>query len=116
MKTGKRRSDAGERPTTESNEEEERFLEQYRPGVYPRPSVTVDLVVFTVIDKLLHVLFVRRGEHPFKGRWALPGGFVRVSDDRKDQGEDLAPRFSERVGRAALSRQVHRRSSCLRLL
>lgn len=71
------------------NEEEEKFLEQYRPGAFPRPSVTVDLVVFTVIDKLLHVLLVRRNEHPFKGRWALPGGFVRVTDDRKDQGEDL---------------------------
>jgi 8-oxo-dGTP diphosphatase len=69
--------------------DEERFLEQYRPGEFPRPSVTVDLVIFTVIDKLLHVLFVRRNEHPFKGRWALPGGFVRVSDDRKNQGEDL---------------------------
>lgn len=69
--------------------EEERFLEQYRPGDFPRPSVTVDLAIFTVLDKLLHVLFVRRNEHPFKGRWALPGGFVRVSDDRKNQGEDL---------------------------
>jgi 8-oxo-dGTP diphosphatase len=86
-KTAKRKGDAGER--VEQHEDEARFLEQYRPGVYPRPSVTVDLVVFTVIDKLLHVLFVRRNEHPFKGRWALPGGFVRVSDDRNDQGEDL---------------------------
>ena len=69
--------------------DEEKFLDQYRPAAFPRPSVTVDLVVFTVIDKLLHVLLVRRNEHPFKGRWALPGGFVRVNDDRKDQGEDL---------------------------
>src|SRR5690348_6066087 len=73
----------------EESQEEARFLERYRPGDFPRPSVTVDLVVFTVIDKLLHVLCVRRNEHPFKGRWALPGGFVRVSDDRKNQGEDL---------------------------
>lgn len=84
--------DAGKEPSAGSHAargEEERFLEQYRPGDFPRPSVTVDLVIFTVLDKLLHVLFVRRNEHPFKGRWALPGGFVRVSDDRKDQGEDL---------------------------
>lgn len=72
-----------------TSEEEEKFLEQYRPGAFPRPSVTVDLVIFTVIDKLLHVLLVRRNEHPFKGRWALPGGFVRVTDDRREQGEDL---------------------------
>jgi len=69
--------------------EEQRYLEEYRPSDYPRPSVTVDLVIFTVQDKDLKVLLVRRDAHPFKGRWAIPGGFVRVSDDRKDQGEDL---------------------------
>ena len=69
--------------------EEERFLEKYRPAAFPRPSVTVDLVILTVQDKDLKVLLVQRNEHPFKGRWALPGGFVRVSDDRTDQGEDL---------------------------
>ncbi len=68
---------------------EAQFLEQYRPGDFPRPSVTVDLVILTVVDRDLKVLLVQRGEHPFKGKWALPGGFVRVSDDRKDQGEDL---------------------------
>jgi 8-oxo-dGTP diphosphatase len=78
------------RPEAERHDaDEERFLERYQPQDFPRPSVTVDLVVFTVLDRLLHVLLVRRGEHPFKGRWALPGGFVRVNDDRTDQGEDL---------------------------
>ena len=69
--------------------EEERFLEKYKAGAYARPSVTVDLVILTVLDNDLKVLLVQRNEHPFKSRWALPGGFVRVSDDRKDQGEDL---------------------------
>ena len=69
--------------------EEDRFLEKYRPGAFARPSVTVDLVILTVLDKDLKVLLVQRNEHPYKGRWALPGGFVRVSDDRNDQGEDL---------------------------
>ncbi|MBX3217540.1 MAG: NUDIX hydrolase [Labilithrix sp.] len=87
MKTAKRKPGSGER--AEQEDDEERFLEGYRPGVYPRPSVTVDLVVFTVTDRRLQVLLVRRSEHPFKGRWALPGGFVRVGDDRKAQGEDL---------------------------
>ena len=86
-KPPKRKTEASEHAPADADEE--RFLEAYRPGEYPRPSVTVDLVVFTVIDKLLHVLFVRRNEHPFKGHWALPGGFVRVGADRKDQGEDL---------------------------
>jgi len=74
---------------TKKKSEEEKFLEEYRPGDYPRPSVAVDLVIFTVIDKELRVLLVQRKEHPFKARWSLPGGFVRVKDDRKDQGEDL---------------------------
>lgn len=69
--------------------EEQKFLDKYRPGDFARPSVTVDLVILTVEDKTLKVLLVQRGEHPFKGRWALPGGFVRVSDDKKSQGEDL---------------------------
>ena len=74
---------------TEAQRGEQRFLETYRPGKFPRPSVTVDLVILTVIDKDLQVLLVQRGEPPFEGRWALPGGFVRVTDDREDQGEDL---------------------------
>jgi len=68
---------------------EEAFLEKYRPAAFPRPSVTVDLVIMTVQDRDLKVLLVQRNDHPYKARWALPGGFVRVSDDRTDQGEDI---------------------------
>ncbi len=55
---------------------------------YPRPAVAVDMVVLTVVDMDLKVLVIERGEPPFAGQWALPGGFVRVSDD-EGQGEDL---------------------------
>jgi 8-oxo-dGTP diphosphatase len=68
---------------------EAQFLRTYRPGDFPRPSVTVDIAAFSVIDAELRVLLIRRGEHPFKGSWALPGGFVRVGDGHRDQGEDL---------------------------
>jgi 8-oxo-dGTP diphosphatase len=68
---------------------EAEFLKNYRPADFPRPSVTVDIAAFSVIDAELRVLLVRRGEHPFKGAWALPGGFVRVGDGHRDQGEDL---------------------------
>jgi 8-oxo-dGTP diphosphatase len=69
--------------------EEKQFLEGYRPGDYPRPSVTVDLVIFTIIDARLVVLLVKRKEHPFKGSWVVPGGFVRVGESANEQGEDL---------------------------
>lgn len=43
---------------------------------YPRPAVTVDMVVFTIQEKRLKVLLIQRGAEPFLGKWALPGGFV----------------------------------------
>ena len=69
--------------------DEKAFLASYRPKDYPRPSVAVDLVIFTIIDAQLRVLLVRRSEHPFKGAWALPGGFLRVAEGTLSQGEDL---------------------------
>ncbi|WP_394849131.1 NUDIX hydrolase [Pendulispora brunnea] len=69
--------------------EEAAFLREYRPVDFPRPSVTVDVAAFSVLDAELRVLLVKRGGHPFRGAWALPGGFVRVGDGHRDQGEDL---------------------------
>lgn len=43
---------------------------------YPRPAVTCDTVVFTMLADDLAVLLIRRKDDPFKGAWALPGGFV----------------------------------------
>jgi len=42
--------------------------------------VTVDLVVLTPVDDRLDILLIRRGHEPFKGRWALPGGFVDIDE------------------------------------
>ncbi|WP_227010247.1 NUDIX hydrolase [Pelagibius marinus] len=47
---------------------------------YPKPAVTVDLVLMSVQDARLTVLLQRRATEPFAGRWALPGGFVRVEE------------------------------------
>ncbi len=47
---------------------------------YPRPAVTVDVVLFTIRSGELAVLMIRRGQAPFKGHWALPGGFVEESE------------------------------------
>ena len=51
---------------------------------FPRPLVTVDVVIFTVLDDALKVVLVRRAEapdDPFPGRWALPGGFIDIERD-----------------------------------
>src|SRR2546425_6466435 len=47
---------------------------------YPRAALTVDCVVFGLGEGELKVLLIQRGLEPFKGRWALPGGFVRVDE------------------------------------
>jgi len=47
---------------------------------FPRPALTVDVVIFTLRENRLHTLLVERGEPPFAGMHALPGGFVRVDE------------------------------------
>jgi len=47
---------------------------------YPRAALTVDCVVFGYDEGELKVLLIQRGLEPFKGRWALPGGFLRVDE------------------------------------
>ena len=48
---------------------------------YPAVAVTVDLVVLTVRAERLQALTIRRGEEPYAGQWALPGGFLRPDED-----------------------------------
>ena len=52
----------------------------YDASIFSRPSVTVDIVIFSVRDKCLHLLLIQRKESPFEGQWALPGGFVRPGE------------------------------------
>jgi len=51
---------------------------------YPRAALTVDCVVFGFDNGDLKVLLIERGLEPFKGAWALPGGFVRVDETVDD--------------------------------
>ncbi|HEY1619639.1 MAG TPA: NUDIX domain-containing protein [Streptosporangiaceae bacterium] len=56
----------------------------YDPAVYPPVAVTTDLVVLTIREDELAVLLVRRGEPPFAGELALPGGFVRPDETLRE--------------------------------
>lgn len=47
---------------------------------YPHPAVTTDIVIFTIRDRKLKLLLIRRGGEPYRGKWALPGGFVQVRE------------------------------------
>jgi 8-oxo-dGTP diphosphatase len=52
----------------------------YDPSHFPAFAVTVDVVILTMSEGLLHVLLVCRGEAPFEGMWAVPGGFKRPTE------------------------------------
>ncbi|OBZ14077.1 ADP-ribose pyrophosphatase [Bacillus sp. FJAT-27264] len=74
---------------------EAQFLTTYNADAYEHPSLTVDMLIFTVMDleqnnyrklpqKSLQLLLIKRGEHPYLGQWALPGGFVAVDESIED--------------------------------
>ncbi len=52
----------------------------YDPSQYPPFAVTVDVVILTMSEGELKVLLVRRGQAPFEGEWAIPGGFKRPTE------------------------------------
>jgi ADP-ribose pyrophosphatase len=54
--------------------------EGYDPSQFPPFAVTVDVVILTMSEGTLHMLLVRRGEAPFEGMWAIPGGFKRPTE------------------------------------
>jgi 8-oxo-dGTP diphosphatase len=51
---------------------------------YPRPALTVDIVIFTLREGHLQVLLVQRADEPYAGMWALPGGFVNMDESLED--------------------------------
>ncbi len=70
---------------------EKQFLNDYDITAFDRPSMTVDMLLFTVANeeaesyrklpkKTLRVLLIQRKEHPFINKWALPGGFVKMDE------------------------------------
>ena len=74
---------------------EKEFLSQYNMDDFERPSLTADIVAFMIrseesdnykrnSENKLSILLINRGEHPFKGCWALPGGFLQPNETIED--------------------------------
>ena len=69
-----------------STKEEIEFLKKYDASEFERPSVTADVVVFTLDSSDdLSILLIKRGEYPFKGCWAIPGGFLQAGKESIDE-------------------------------
>lgn len=77
---------------------ENEFLKSYDMSKYERPSVAVDMVVLTIKDsqednyrklpqKKLSILMIKRGNYPFKDRWALAGGFVMKGESTEQSAK-----------------------------
>ncbi|MBQ9767488.1 MAG: NUDIX hydrolase [Lachnospiraceae bacterium] len=74
-------------------EEEKAYLAQYDITKYERPSVAADMTIFSIMEegkwenfrklpkKALKLLLIQRATYPYKGAWALPGGFCRSNED-----------------------------------
>ena len=71
---------------------EEEFLKDYDSNKFDRLSLTTDILIFSVSDgvqenyrklnrKYFSVLLVKRDNYPFKDKWCLPGGFVKIDED-----------------------------------
>ena len=61
-------------------DDERQFLTEYDPSHFERPSLAVDVVLVGIRNEALATVLVRRNEHPQRGRWALPGGFLRMTE------------------------------------
>jgi 8-oxo-dGTP diphosphatase len=78
---------------------EKAWLAGYQPGEFGRFAVTVDLAIFSLVSGELCVLLVRRGGHPYKAFWALPGGHIRHGTESAE--EAAARELAEETGVSA---------------
>lgn len=78
---------------------------QYYVYKYPHPAVAVDCVVFGVVSSLLQILLIQRKNEPFKDQWALPGGFIEITESLEDavrrelfEEINFVPEYLEQIG------------------
>ncbi|AQS04812.1 NUDIX hydrolase [Clostridium beijerinckii] len=79
-----------------ADKNEREFLSEYDVNIYDRPSVTNDIIIFTTGDRIeensrkvpkkgMQILLIKRDDYPYKGKWAIPGGFVK-NDESLEEG------------------------------
>ncbi len=77
---------------------------------WPRPMVTVDAVVFTFVGETIKVLLINRLNEPFKGQWAIPGGFIEIDEELE---RAVARELKEETGLANVHlQQLHTFGKC----
>lgn len=82
---------------------EEEFLKGYDADKYPKPALTADICVIAQSGAGKEILLIKRGNHPFLGCWALPGGFA----DKNEPLEETARReLEEETSIKGLSMQL----------
>jgi len=72
---------------------------------WPRPMVSVDAVVFGFFANKARLLLIKRGNEPFKGKWAVPGGYVEIDEELEDAA---ARELAEETGLSAVPLQQMR--------
>ena len=73
---------------TERSLSEAEFLKSYSQDEYPRPSLTADIAVFKDGNEgKKEILLIKRKNHPFKGSYALPGGFANPDETIKETAQ-----------------------------
>lgn len=76
---------------------ESEFLKTYDSKIYEKPNSSVDVVIFSFFEGSLHVLTLKRAEHPFQGQWSLIGGFIDLTRDASLE-ETARRKLAEKTG------------------
>lgn len=90
-----------------NGETEEEYLARYDASKYPSMSLAADLAIFRQVEGEIQVLLIKRGGHPWKGYWALPGGFIDPTESleaaairelMEETGIEVAPGTLKQIG------------------
>jgi len=77
---------------------------------WPRPMVTADAIIFAVTPGSIKLLLIKRGNEPYKGKWAIPGGFINIDEELEDA---VSRELHEETGLSGIKlNQMHTFGKC----